>query len=63
MNSGDASSEEVGVKFIVKKFNYNGIEYNADVLEAAAAAGDVAALKVIQELVDIKSGVIQIVNE
>lgn len=55
--------KKVSVKFVIPKFNLNGVEYDSKELETAAQAGDEAAQEVILELVKLRSGVIEIVNE
>lgn len=55
-------SKDIKVNFIVKRFNFKGIVYNADELEASAKQGDADAMKVIADLVEIESGVIETVN-
>lgn len=57
------TTENVTVKFLRKRFNYNGQIYVSADVEAAAKAEDVAALNLIAELVKIKAGVIEIVKQ
>lgn len=58
-----APKKKIAINFVIKKFNLDGVIYESSEVEAAAKAGDVAALKLIEHLVEIKSGVIEIVNQ
>lgn len=63
-NAGKTSAKKkVAINFVIKKFNLDGIVYNSSQVEEAAKAGDVAALKLIEQLVEMKSQVIEIVNQ
>ena len=50
----------VSVKFTVPSFRYNGLEYKSAEVEKAAEEGHEDALAIIEELVKIQSGVIEV---
>lgn len=52
----------VSVRFVYPAFRHKGVEYISADVEAAAKNGDEQALKVIAELVQRKSGVIEFVD-
>jgi len=56
-----AKKKKITVK-LLGNFRYNHKNYVGKEVEAAAAAGDAEALAIIQELVEIKSGMIEVVE-
>jgi len=55
--------KEVDVAFTCKAFRHKGVEYQSADLEKSVSEGDINALKVISELIDRKSGVIQVTEK
>lgn len=55
--------DKVRVDFVAKKFQLNGEVYMADDIEQAAAEGNEEAINLINHLIDIKSGVVKLINE
>ena len=57
-----ASEEQVGVKFAVPAFRYEGKVYKSADVEAAVNAGDEEAAAIVANLVKIGSGVVEVYN-
>jgi hypothetical protein len=55
-----ALAEKVTVKFIVPQFQFEGVVYKATEVEEAASNGDADALKLIDDLINIGAGVIEV---
>lgn len=67
-SSADTSAQEqsallptgpVSVKFTCPRFQHNGEVYNSHDIEALASQGDEKAMRIIAELVNLRSGVIE----
>lgn len=58
-----AKSKQVTIKFTVPRFRHNGVEYSSKDIEEAASNGDADAEQIILDLVNLKSGIIEIINQ
>jgi hypothetical protein len=54
---------EVTVKFRSPSFRYKGVKYISAVVESKAAEGDEEAIALIANLVQMRSGVVQVIEE
>lgn len=63
MSNKNKSAGTVDVKFAVPAFRYEGVEYNSAAVEKAAEAGDDSALTIIANLVQLGSGIVEVIKE
>lgn len=62
-NTTAAEEKQITIRFSVPSFRHNGVEYNSAAVEEAHKNGDLEASQVIADLVQMKSGIIEIINE
>jgi hypothetical protein len=59
-NKKKSTEGQVGVKFTVPAFRYEGVEYRSAAVEKAVLEGDEAAQAIVANLVKLGSGIVEV---